>query len=69
MSKSSVLKKHDRFLRGRQIACMMYGYFRVTGSYYAVLGLSDLFASTLDGIMLFSVSEMPSDMILEVFYM
>ena len=47
---------------------MIYEYFRATGSYYAVLGLSDWFALTSDGIILFSVSEMPSDMILEVFY-
>ena len=36
-------KKHYRFLRGRQIAYMIYEYFRATGAYEAVQGLSDLF--------------------------
>ena len=26
----------DRFLRGRQVACMIYEYFRVTGAHEAV---------------------------------
>ena len=33
----------DRFLRGRQIAYMIYEYFRAAGAYEAVQGLSDLF--------------------------
>ena len=54
-------QKHDRFLRGRQIACMIYEHFRATGAYVAVQGLSDFCSvyvcgmttskiSTLDGI-------------------
>ena len=34
---------YDRFLRGRQTACMIYKYFRATGAYEAAQGLSDLF--------------------------
>ena len=37
-------QKHDRFLRGRQIAYLIYEYFRATGAYEAVQGLSILFA-------------------------
>ena len=33
----------DRFLRGRQIAYMIYEDFRVTGAHEPVQGLSDLF--------------------------
>ena len=36
-------QKYDRFLRGRQIACMIYEQFRATGACEAVQGLSDLF--------------------------
>ena len=36
-------QKYYRFLRGRQIAYMIYDYFRATGAYEAVQGLSDLF--------------------------
>ena len=39
----------DRFLRGRQIAFMIYEYFRVTGAQEAVLDYSDLFRITLHG--------------------
>ena len=53
----------DRFLRARQIAFMIYEYFRATGAYEAVQGLSTLCSlevyrmttskiSTSDGIML-----------------
>ena len=67
---------HDRFLRGRQMSCMIYEYFRATGSYEAAQGLSTLFATSLqnDDVQdvdvrwdhaLLSVSEMPSVMILE----
>ena len=38
-------QKHDRFLRGRQIAYMIYEYFRATGVYEAAQGLSDLFTN------------------------
>ena len=40
-------QKNDRFLRGRQIACMIYEHFRATGAYEAVQGLSDLFSIRL----------------------
>ena len=37
----------DRFLRGRQIAYMVYEYFRAAGAYAAVQGLADLVSITL----------------------
>ena len=37
----------DRFLRGRQIAFMIYEYFRVTGAHDTVLDYADLFSVTL----------------------
>ena len=40
-------QKEDRFLRGRQIACMIYDYFRVTGAHDTVLDDADLFTITL----------------------
>ena len=40
-------KKEDRFLRGRQIAYMIYEYFRVTGAHDAVLDYADLFSVIL----------------------
>ena len=66
----------DRFLRGRQIAYMIYEHFRATRAYDAVQGLWTLFAIGLQNDdfqdfdvrwdhALISVSEMPSDMILE----
>ena len=69
----------DRFLRGRQIAYMIYEYFRVSGPCEAVQGLSDLFTTSLqnDDVQdfdvrwdeaLLSVGEMPSDSILEGLY-
>ena len=69
-------RKHDRILRGRQMAHMIYEYFRAIGAFEAVQGLSTLFAVSLqkDDVQDFdvrwdhailSVSEMPSDMILE----
>ena len=36
-------QKHDRFLRGRQIADMIYEHFRATGAFQAVKRLSNLF--------------------------
>ena len=39
--------KEDRFLRGRQIAFMIYDYFRVTGAHDTVLDYVDLFSVTL----------------------
>ena len=40
-------QKEDRFLRGRQIAFMIYNYFRVTGAHDTVLDYADLFSDTL----------------------
>ena len=40
-------QKDDRFLRGRQIAKMIYDHFRATGGYEAVQGPSDLFITRL----------------------
>ena len=37
--------KEDRFLRGRQIACLIYEYFRVTGANDSVENYADLFTS------------------------
>ena len=36
-------KKRDRFLRGRQIAYLIYEYFRVTGANDSVENYADLF--------------------------
>ena len=40
-------QKEDRFLRGRQIAFMIYDDFRVTGAHDTVLDYADLFSITL----------------------
>ena len=40
-------QKEDRFLRGRQIAYMIYDYFRITGAHESVLDYADLFSVTL----------------------
>ena len=40
-------QKDDRFLRGKRSAYMIYKYFRATGAYAAVQGLSTLFAFSL----------------------
>ena len=40
-------QKEDQFLRGRQVAYMMYDSFRVTGAHDTVLGYADLFTITL----------------------
>ena len=66
----------DRFLRGGQIAYIIFEYFRATGAYEAVQGLSDLFNIRLqnDDVQdfdtrwdkaLLAASEMPTDMVLE----
>ena len=72
-------QKEDRFLRGRQIAFMIYDYFRVTGAHDSVLDYADLFSVTLhedniqeldtrwDEVLLF-MSKIPSDDILESLY-
>ena len=68
--------KEDRFLRGRQIAFMIYDYFRVTGAHDTVLDYADLFSVTLhdDNVqefgtiwdeVLLSMSKIPSDDVLE----
>ena len=69
----------DRFLRGRQIACMICEHFRATRAYEAVQGISDSFSLRLrnddvqdfDGRWdqaLLSASDMPSDVILTGLY-
>ena len=40
-------QKEDRFLTGRQIAFMIYDYFRVTGAHDTVLACADFFSITL----------------------
>ena len=71
--------KEDRFLRGRQIAYLVYQYFRVTGANDSVENYADLFTvdlrnddiqefdSTWDDILL-SMTQIPSDDILESLY-
>ena len=39
--------KEDRFLRGRQIAYLIYEYFRVTGTNDSVENYADLFTIVL----------------------
>ena len=72
-------QKEDRFLRGRQIAYLIYEYFRVTGANDSVDNYADLFTlglrnddiqefdSKWDEILL-SVTKIPSDDILEGLY-
>ena len=72
-------QKEDRFLRGRQIAYLIYEYFRVTGANDSVENYADLFTivllnddiqefdSTCDGSSL-SMRQIPSDDILEGLY-
>ena len=71
--------KEDRFLRGRQIAYLIYEYFPVTGANDSVENYADLFTVVLrnddvqdfdtrwDEILL-SMSKVPSDDILESLY-
>ena len=72
-------QKEDRFLRGRQIAFMIYDYFRVTGAHDTVLDYADLFSITLrnDNVqdfdtrwyeILLSMTKIPSDDVLESLY-
>ena len=72
-------QKEDRFLRGRQIAYLIYEYFRVTGANDSVENSADLFAVVLrnDDIqefdskcdeILLSMTQIPSDDILENLY-
>ena len=72
-------QKDDRFLRGRQIAYLIFEYFRVTGANDSVEYYADLFTTALrnddiqefdskwDGILL-SMTKIPSDDILEGLY-
>ena len=72
-------QKEDPFLRGRQIAFMIYNYFRVTGAHDTVSDCADLFSVALhddniqeldtrwDEVPL-SMSKIPSDDILESLY-
>ena len=72
-------KKEDCFLRGRQIAYLIYEYFRVTGANDSVVNYADLFTIGLrnddgqefdlkwDGILL-SMTKIPPDDILEGLY-
>ena len=72
-------QKEDRFLRGRQIAYLIYEYFRVTGANDSVENCADLskinlrnndmqeFDSKWDEILL-SMTQIPSDDILEGLY-
>ena len=72
-------QKQDRFLRGRQIAYLIYDYFQVTGIHDSVENYTNLFTIVLrnddiqefdskcDGILL-SVTKIPHDDILEGLY-
>ena len=72
-------QKEDRILRGRQIAYLIYEYFRVTGATDSVENYADLFTIALrnddiqefdskwDGILL-SMTKIPPDDILEGLY-
>ena len=40
-------QKQDRFFRGRQIAYLIYEYFRVTGAHDSVENFADLFTISL----------------------
>ena len=72
-------QKQDRFLRGRQIAYLIFEYFRVTGSHDSVENFTDLFTIVLrnddiqefdskwDGILL-SMTKIPLDDFLEGLY-
>ena len=72
-------QKQDQFLRGRQIAYMIYDYFRVTGAHDTILDYADLFSITLrnDGVQDFdtrwdenmvSMSKISPDEVLESLY-
>ena len=72
-------QKQDRFLRGRQIAYLIYDYFRVSGTHDSVENYADLFSIVLrnDDIqefdskwcgILLSLTKIPSDDILGGLY-
>ena len=67
-----IAPKEDLFVRGRQIAFMIYDYFRVTAAHDTVLDYTDLFSVTLrtDNVqefdtrwdeVLLSTTKIPSD--------
>ena len=69
----------DRFLRGRQIASMIYEHFRVIGAYEAALDLTDSFSVSSQGDDIedfdsrwdeapLSASERPEENVLEGLY-
>ena len=72
-------QKQERFLRGRQMAYLIYDQFRVTGAHDSVENYANLFTigirnediqgfdSKWDGILL-SMTKIPSDDILEGLY-
>ena len=72
-------QKHDRFLRGRQVAYMNHHHFQATGACDAAQGLSDLFNiclhdddlqdfdTRLDQVLL-KTSEIPEENVLEGLY-
>ena len=47
MLDAKIASEEDQFRRGRQIAFMIYDYFRVTGAHDTVLDYADLFSVTL----------------------
>ena len=72
-------QKEDRFLRGKQIAFMIYDYFQVTGAHDTVLDCADVFSVTLrdDNVLefdtrwdkvLLSMTKIPPDDVLESLY-
>ena len=72
-------QKEDRFLRGRQIAYLIYDYFRVTGTHDSVENNADLFTIVLRNddiqefdskwdVILMSMTKIPLDDILEGLY-
>ena len=72
-------QKEDRFVRERQIAYIIYDYFRVTGAHDSVLDYADQVTITLrnDNVqefetkwdeILLSMTQIPSDDILESLY-
>ena len=73
------VKKEDPFLRRRQIAYMIYDYFRVTGAHDTVLDYADIFSIILrtNGVqefdtrwdeILLSLTKIPTDDVLESLY-
>ena len=72
-------QKDNRFLRGRQIAYLIYEYFRPTGSFDEIQGSSGLFSNKLENVdiqdfdfrweeALLLTSDPPSDKVLEGLY-